>query len=169
MLFIGWWLTANPVRTLTVSEPGMDNRGAGNAYVQDVNIGEIYNELGSSSNQLTGKWPQFRGEDQDNISKANINLIDKFRDTVPDILWSVELGEGHSGAAIYNGVVYILDYDEDEEADLLRSFDLVTGEEIWQELYDNSANQLSGKKLYVQDLLSPVFWPPGRPDVHPCP
>jgi outer membrane protein assembly factor BamB len=142
---IGWWLTANPVKTLSVSEPGMDNRGDGSAFVQDVEIGEIYNELGSSSNQLTGKWPQFRGEDQDNISKADIDLIEKFRDTIPDIMWSVELGEGHAGAAIYNGIVYILDYDEEEEADLLRSFDLVTGKEIWQRGYHVHVKRNHGK------------------------
>jgi len=145
IFFIGWWLTANPVRDLSVSEPGMDNRGAGNAYIQDVDIGEIFNEIGSHSNQLTGKWPRFRGADLDNISKSDIDLIDRFRDSVPDIMWSVELGEGHAGAAIYEGIVYILDYDEENEADLLRSFDLVTGEEIWQRGYHVHVKRNHGK------------------------
>jgi outer membrane protein assembly factor BamB len=33
-------------------------------------------------------------------------------------LWSKELGEGHSGAAIYKGLAYILDYDEEQRADI---------------------------------------------------
>ena len=52
ILSVSWWLTANPVKDLTISEPGMDNRGEGNAFVQDVAIGEIFNELGSPRNQL---------------------------------------------------------------------------------------------------------------------
>ncbi|MEZ5072270.1 MAG: PQQ-binding-like beta-propeller repeat protein [Bacteroidales bacterium] len=50
-------------------------------------------------------------------------------------MWSVELGEGHAGAAIYNGVAYVMDYDEEERADILRAFHLVTGEELWQRGY----------------------------------
>ena len=59
---ITWWLTANPVKDLTTSEPGLDNRGEGNVFVQEVAIGEIFNELGSSTNQLTEIWPAFRGD-----------------------------------------------------------------------------------------------------------
>ena len=144
-LFITWWLTANPSRGLRVSEPGMDNRGDGVAFIQDVHIGEIFNELGSSESELTEKWPSFRGVDQDNISRSKVKLIDKFRDTIPDIMWQVELGEGHSGAVIYEGIVYLLDYDEEEGADLLRSFDLVSGKELWQRGYHVHVKRNHGK------------------------
>ena len=149
VLSITWWLTANPVKDLSVSEPGLDNRGEGNAFVQEVNIGEIFNEIGSSSNQLTEKWPAFRGGDQDNISKSSVDLIDEFEDTIPDILWSVKLGEGHAGAVIYEGIVYILDYDEEEGADLLRSFDLISGKEQWQRGYHVHVKRNHGKSRTV--------------------
>ncbi|MBN2774919.1 MAG: PQQ-binding-like beta-propeller repeat protein, partial [Prolixibacteraceae bacterium] len=44
-------------------------------------------------------------------------------------------GEGHSGAAIYKGLVYILDYDEEARSDVLRCHSLTTGEEIWRRWY----------------------------------
>ncbi len=147
--FITWWLTANPTRSLTTSEPGMDNRLAGNLIIQEVEIGEIFIDLGSSESYLEEKWPRFRGESLDNISKSSVKLIDTFKDTIPDILWSVELGEGHAGAAIYEGVVYILDYDEEERADLLRSFDLVSGEEIWQRGYHVHVKRNHGKSRTI--------------------
>ncbi len=145
VLCISWWLTANPSSGLSVSEPGMDNRGEGVALIQDVAIGEIFNDLGTSESQLQEDWPAFRGKDQDNISKSNVKLIDKFNDTIPDLMWSVELGEGHAGAVIYDGIVYILDYDEDEGADLLRSFDLLSGKELWQRGYHVHVKRNHGK------------------------
>lgn len=148
-LFIGWWLTANPSRDLIISEPGMDNRGEGNAFVQEVAIGEIFNELGVRENLLLESWPSFRGESQDNISESPVKLINEFKDTVPDIMWSVKLGEGHAGAVIYEGIVYILDYDEEEGADLLRSFDLISGNEIWQRGYHIKVKRNHGKSRTI--------------------
>ena len=68
--------------------------------------------------------PRFRGSDFNNISEDSKNLIDKFGPDGPKILWSVKLGEGHSGAAIYKGLAYVLDYDEQQRADILRCFSL---------------------------------------------
>ncbi len=143
--FIAWWLLANPTKTFAISEPGMDNRSAGNLIVQEVEIGEIFNDFGASETQLGETWPRFRGEQLDNISKSPIKLIDAFADTIPDIMWSMELGEGHAGAVIYEGIVYILDYDEEERADLLRSFDLVSGKELWQRGYHIHVKRNHGK------------------------
>ena len=49
--------------------------------------------------------------------------------------WSVSLGEGHAGAAIYKGAVYVMDYDEENRADVLRAFSLETGEKLWTRGY----------------------------------
>jgi outer membrane protein assembly factor BamB len=51
------------------------------------------------------------------------------------VLWSVQLGEGHAGAAVANGRVYVLDYDERRQADALRCFSLDDGREIWRRWY----------------------------------
>jgi outer membrane protein assembly factor BamB len=47
----------------------------------------------------------------------------------------VNLGEGHAGAAVVNGRVYVMDYDERRRADLLRCFSLDDGKEIWRRGY----------------------------------
>ena len=58
------------------------------------------------------------------------------------ILWSVnDLGEGYAGAAVANGRVYVLDYDEVREADSLRCFSLDDGKEIWRRWYGVRMNE----------------------------
>jgi outer membrane protein assembly factor BamB len=130
LIFIFWWLRNDPSGAFTISLAGTDNReGAG--QVQDVNIGEIFESYGSEYEQLTETWPRFRGSDFDNISKSPVSLIDNFPPDGPEILWKRELGEGHSGAAIYEGLVYVLDYDEEQRADILRCISLTDGKEMW--------------------------------------
>lgn len=113
----------------------MDNRIAGDAVTEVVKIGEMFTSLAESDISGTESWPRFRGTDIDNISKSQIPLIDKFPAGGPKKLWSVDLGEGHAGAAIYDGKAYVLDYDEVRRADLLRCYELSTGIEIWQRGY----------------------------------
>ena len=116
MVRSGWWLTANPTRDFNASIPGMDNRLSSEAIAEDINIGEYFEQYErGTAPELNETWPRFRGEDFDNISKSPVKLIDKFGSSGPKILWSVELGEGHAGAAIYKGSVYLLDYDEENE------------------------------------------------------
>ena len=54
------------------------------------------------------------------------------------MLWSIELGEGHAGAAVRDGRVFVLDYDRAASADVLRCFSLADGRE-------HLAVQLSGR------------------------
>jgi outer membrane protein assembly factor BamB len=134
LISIGWWLSKDPVKEFVTSEPGLDNRGEG-GVVADIDIGAYFESLGTLESQLEGTWPRFRGEYFDNISRETTPLIDNFPEGGPPILWRVDLGEGHAGAAIYKGAVYVMDYDEEERADLLRCFSLVDGTEIWQRGY----------------------------------
>src|SRR5690554_7281057 len=112
-----WWLNADPTAGFTMSLPGTDNRGSGE-IAQEVEIGAYFESFNDDYLAFNETWPRFRGDDFDNISKSEIKLIDKFNGEGPRILWSKELGEGHSGAAIYEGVVYVLDYDETKRADV---------------------------------------------------
>ncbi len=129
------WFTYNPVKDFTASIPGLDNRPARDASSEIVNIGERFDEYSTISTNLTGKWTRFRGADYDNISKEKIPLIDNWGDG-PKIEWKVELGEGHAAPVIYNGKVYILDYNELRKRDALRCFSLETGEELWRRSYN---------------------------------
>jgi len=135
LVSIAWWVMKDPVRDLQPSIPGMDNRGKGVAETFVVNIGESFERFGSSNSDLKETWPRFRGEYFDNISRSPIALIDKFPENGPIVKWTLSLGEGHAGAAIYNGLVYVLDYDEELRSDLLRCHDLVSGKEIWRRWY----------------------------------
>ena len=87
------------------------------------------------SGKSTGAWPRFRGNDADNICKDSIPLSESWPSGGPAKLWSIPLGEGHAGAAVWEGIVYLLDYDEAFQGDALRCFSLDTGKEIWQRRY----------------------------------
>lgn len=143
-VFISWWLSKDPTDDLTVSLEGADNRGDGNAFVQVVNIGEHFEQMASDYQPLQETWPRFRGEDFDNISKSKVKLIEKFGEEGPKIVWSIQLGEGHSGAAIYKGLAYVLDYDEEERADFLRCYSVLDGKELWKRGYDVAVKRNHG-------------------------
>lgn len=137
LIFLTWWLLYNPVEEFVENIPGMDNRPEalerGSAV---VNIGAYFARFDGIPSEIRGSWPRFRGADFDNISKENVKLADRWDDSGPNILWSVELGEGHAGPVIHDGRVYVLDYDEERRADILRCLSLDDGKEIWQRGYD---------------------------------
>ncbi|MCX6277735.1 MAG: PQQ-binding-like beta-propeller repeat protein [Bacteroidetes bacterium] len=132
VILIVWWLFHDPVKSLTISVPGMDKHDSGKKIkVQDVKIGETFTFLGTAE-EIPGRgWPRFRGGELDNISKETIPLTEKFGNIKERIRWKVELGEGHAGPAVFGGRVYLLDYDEKKRTDALRCFSLLSGKELW--------------------------------------
>ena len=131
-----WWFIYDPVKTFTVSVPGMDNRKKGDISTREaVKIGAEFNFFKSMEDLPGTNWRRFRGADFDNISKEKIRLIDRWGEKGPHILWKVPLGEGHAAPAVYNGKVYLLDYDESSKTDQLRCFSLITGAELWRRGY----------------------------------
>jgi outer membrane protein assembly factor BamB len=136
LVILVWWLTANPTGNFSAGVPGTDNRlSPGDSMAEVINIGEYFEQFDAKAPELNETWPRFRGKDFDNISKSPVKLIDKFGPAGPEILWSVELGEGHAGPAIYKGLVYLLDYDEEKRADMLHCFSLTDGKELWRRWY----------------------------------
>jgi outer membrane protein assembly factor BamB len=132
-----WWNFSGPKLDLNVSLPGMDNRSeneSGEAEV--VNVGAFFKRFINKEVKLSDTWPRFRGADFDNIKKSGVGLVDTFGPEDPRIQWKEELGEGHAGAAIYKGRVYVLDYDEKLKADMLRCFLLTEGTEVWRRWYE---------------------------------
>lgn len=146
---LGWWIFSGPSTALHISEPGMDNRGAGTSTTEMVNIGEFFNRFFSTESSLHDTWPRFRGPDFDNIKKQSIPLIDKFEDGNPKIQWTADLGEGHAGAAIFKGLVYVMDYDEEQKADMLRCFSLKDGKEVWRRWYNVNIKRNHGMSRTV--------------------
>lgn len=148
LLSLGWWLAHDPVDDLVTSEPGLDNRGEG-GVVADIDIGALGETFGSLETDLDETWPRFRGEYFDNISRSGIPLIEEFPESGPRIMWTTPLGEGHAGAAIYKGIVYVMDYDEEERADLLRAYALESGEPLWVRGYSINLKRNHGMSRTV--------------------
>jgi outer membrane protein assembly factor BamB len=137
IVFLSWWILHNPVKDFEVNLPGGDNRPPGFKSKTDAaDIGAHFSSFDGMPSEIKESWPRFRGADFDNISKENIPLADSWSDEGPEILWSVDLGEGHAGPVVSSGRVYLLDYDEEKRADILRCFSLDDGKEIWRRGYD---------------------------------
>ncbi len=130
------WMVTDPTRDFVPSMPGVDNRGVEVAIEENIVIGESFTLFDNDvATGYTGKWPRFRGVNFDNIVSERQDLKDNWSDTDPEIRWSIELGEGHAGAAIYEGRVYVFDYDEEKREDALRCFSLDDGHELWRRSY----------------------------------
>lgn len=76
-----------------------------------------------------GDWPQWRGPTRDGVVPG---------DAWPDSLdeqhlkqsWRVELGEGYPGPIVSGGLVFTVE-TRDKQDEIVRAFDLATGEEKW--------------------------------------
>ena len=150
-----WWLLKDPTKQFAESIPGEDNRGADSAMVsQPVKIGENFQSFGTSTSTSKATWIHFRGADYDNISKNSVPLKNSWAGNQPEILWSVPLGEGHAGPAVYEGKVYVMDYDEASREDALRCFSLDDGKELWRRSYKVSLKRNHGMSRTVPAVNS---------------
>ena len=84
---------------------------------------------------LPGEWPRFRGPNFDAISTQEISLARTWPAEGPKVLWSIDVGEGYAGAAILAGRVYLIDYDREAQADVVRCLSLQDGRDIWRYSY----------------------------------
>jgi outer membrane protein assembly factor BamB len=80
-------------------------------------------------------WPGFRGAQRDNCATWDGALRETWPTNGPPVRWQMTLGDGHAAPAVRDGRVYLLDYDEAREGDLLRCFALDSGRELWQRWY----------------------------------
>ncbi len=98
--------------------------------------GELTTSDGVPS-QIQGSWPGFRGVNLDAVvsEKATGAFNLDWEKNKPRTLWEVKLGEGYAGAAVANGRVYMLDYDQEKEGDVIRCLSLDDGKEIWRYFY----------------------------------
>lgn len=149
LIFLSWWFLYNPVKDFVESLPGRDNRPEGFTSIEAVELGALFTGFDGVPSEIQGSWPRFRGAGFDNISKENIRLADSWGESGPDLLWSINLGEGHAGPVVANGRVYVLDYDEDIRADILRCFSFENGAEIWRRGYEINVKRNHGMSRTV--------------------
>lgn len=142
------WFADNPARELLPSLPGTDGGPPESerslAEDLDVDLAGTLQTFDGVPPNLPGSWPRFRGAGFDNICKDDVRLANSWPESGPEVLWSVELGEGHAAPAVFNGCVYLLDYDEAKRADALRCFSLADGKEIWRRSYTLPAKRNHG-------------------------
>ena len=138
LLLLLFWLFNDPTKDFVVNNPGMDHLKAKgvSANSENVIIGEHFAKSKAYPSLLTEKWPSFRGSNHDNIIKTSYAINENWKAKDPKIVWSVATGEGHASAAIYNGLVYFIDYDEKGKADVLKCLSLETGAELWRRWYN---------------------------------
>ena len=74
-------------------------------------------------------WPGYLGPHRNSISADSIPLADSWPESGPPLVWTAKIHPGHSGAAIVDRKVYVMDR-VDSEKDVLLVFDLGTGEEL---------------------------------------
>lgn len=130
-----WWILKPAPFDLYARVPGMDNRPPMKIRSDSVIIGEFFDSVGQTDEFLGGSWPRFRGADFDNISKDTIPLLESWDTAGPPLMWKATLGEGYAGPAVFNGRVYLLDYNDRRKADVLKCFSLATGTELWRRWY----------------------------------
>ena len=87
-----------------------------------------------AGNVLAQDWPQYMGPNRNSITEQQ-GLLKTWPEGGPEVKWTVEVGVGFGGPAIKDGKVYLLDRD-DKTGDIMRCFDLSSGEELWKYDYE---------------------------------
>ena len=135
VVFLYDWLRADTVVNFSLRVPVPENAPQSPA---DGDGGELKSKLiqfDGSPADLPGAWPRFRGPNLDAVSAEDVVLARKWGEQGPKVLWSIEVGEGYAAAAILGGRVYLLDYDREQQADVVRCLSLEDGRDIWRSSY----------------------------------
>lgn len=158
-VFLLYWIFNDPTNSFMIYKPGMDKLGAGGdtADTKKIKIGEHFQRFSNYQSDLTGKWIKFRGINHDNILNVPYAVNFNWKQKDPKLMWQIDMGEGHAAPVIYNGLVYILDYDEDIRADMLRCFALETGEEIWRRWYNIHLKRNHGMSRTIPAITDSVI------------
>jgi len=130
------WVRSDPASELAVRLPGGDN--APQAVIEKGEPKELVGRLelfDGKPAEPAGSWPRFRGSNFDNISADGTELARSWAGEEPKVLWGIDVGEGYAGAAVHGGRVYVLDYDRDNQADVIRCLSLADGRDIWRYSY----------------------------------
>jgi len=118
----GRWEGGTDVAAVPPGPPGVFTKGAG-----------------EPAENIPGAWTQFLGPKRNGVSMDFTVLAERWPAGGPPVVWSVDLGPGHAGPIVYDGRVFILDYeaadDKAKQGDVLRCLSLADGKEIWRYWY----------------------------------
>ena len=135
--------------TFSVRVADDDGRPAGGASGDGpVKIeGKLVKGDGVASD-IKGSWKWFRGDDFTNVTDVDVELAVDWSGGL-ETLWSVDMGEGYAGAAVYDGRVYVIDYDQEKREDAIRCLSLDDGKEIWRYSYPVKVSRNHGMSRTV--------------------
>ena len=144
------WLNLGPKNALQARIPGLDrppiDRPSDRGTVPTAGV--LLKSDGKPAD-LPGLWPCFRGKNLDGMASDTVALARQWPPEGPQALWSVEMGEGYAGPAVWSGRVYVLDYDRGASADALRCLSLADGKEIWRYSYPVAVKRNHGMSRTV--------------------
>lgn len=144
------WLSADAADNFTQRIPGTDDSPEALAEVSDISKLEgTLTKFDGVPADLPGAWPRFRGPNFDAVYTEDAALSRTLPHGGPKVLWSIDVGEGFAGPAILNGRVYILDYDQQNQADVIRCMSLEDGRDIWQYSYPIKVKRWHGMSRTV--------------------
>jgi outer membrane protein assembly factor BamB len=135
-IFLLAWLRTDITTELELRLPSADKTGQ-SASVEEEPIeieGQLFTFDGIAVD-LPGAWPRFRGSNFDGISSEDTRLARSWPVEGPEVVWSIDVGEGYASAAVLAGRVYVLDYDRDKQADVIRCLSFADGKDIWRYTY----------------------------------
>ncbi len=115
--------------------PGMDDRPDPARRTGPVTIDGELTSFDVQPPDISGRWVQFRNSARDGIAREEEGLARQWPEDGPPVRWSIGVGDGYASAAILDGRVYMIDYDRENQGDLIRCLSLETGEDIWQYFY----------------------------------
>lgn len=134
-------------REVTVAQrmPGTDNRPAPGTQSEQpqANPGTLIPGPGRAAD-MDGSWPQFRGPDRNGIAPTGATVARSWPQSGPPVLWRIPVGEGHAGAAVHKGRLFIVDYDRDKREDAIRCLSLADRQEIWRYTYSVTVKRNHG-------------------------
>ena len=134
IILLYFWLSTDAAQNLPLRLPNEQDFIKSDEDSGGIIKGELVTFDVQPAN-LPGTWPRFRGENFDALSSDETPLAKIWPDNGPQVLWSKEMGEGFASAAVLDGRVYVIDYDQTNEADLIRCMSLDDGSDIWNYSY----------------------------------
>lgn len=154
---LGLWTSTGSIGSLPKREPGLDGTPPAEAIgaVAPVKAGQPLPGSGQPAN-IGGNWPAFRGVRRDNISSDDTHLARAWPPGGPPVRWQIDVGEGYAAAAIADGRVYLIDYDETAQADTMRCLSLADGREIWRNSYPVSVAPNHGMSRTIPAVAGDV-------------
>lgn len=156
VVLIAVWLAMGRASDLVLRVPGLDaaqeNAAANAVDVEPPVAGEPTAGEGKPS-RVEGSWVCFRGADRDGISQDSTLLSRKWPESGPPVMWTIPMGEGYAAPVIDQGRAFVLDYDEEAQADTMLCLSLDDGREIWRNSYPIEITRNHGMSRTVAALV----------------